>query len=123
MPMKLKDIHRFPSSLIGRGGHIAMSETGQCSSAPQFVLTAEGEIYGEDTPENREIVRRIHACVNACEGISTDELEKGIVGDMRRVIAGVVPLLSAAGSDSANAVRNSPAIAAQRSGEARSIPA
>lgn len=60
---------------------------------PHFLLTTEGELHGEDTPENREIVRRIHACVNACEGISTEELEKGIIADMRRVLAEVVPVL------------------------------
>lgn len=60
---------------------------------PHFVLSTEGEIHGEDTTENREMVRRIHACVAACEGISTDELENGIIQDMRRVIADVVPLL------------------------------
>ena len=60
---------------------------------PQFVVTVEGDVLGEDNVENRDIVRRIHACVNACEGISTEELERGIVQDMRRVIAGVIPLL------------------------------
>lgn len=60
---------------------------------PHFVLSASGEIHGEDTPENREMVRRLHACVAACEGISTEELENGIVQDMQRVIAEVVPLL------------------------------
>lgn len=60
---------------------------------PHFLLSHEGDLHGEDTPANREIVRRIHACVNACEGISTEELESGIVGDMRRVIAQVIPML------------------------------
>lgn len=60
---------------------------------PHFLITVEGDVHGEDTPENREIVRRIHACVNACEGISTEELENGIIQDMRRVIAQVAPLL------------------------------
>ena len=61
--------------------------------APHLVITHEGSLHGEDTPENREIVRRIHACVNACEGISLEELERGIVQDMRRVIGEVAPLL------------------------------
>ena len=72
-----------------------MSGNGHSSPPPQFILSTEGEIYGEDTADNREIVRRIHACVNACEGISTEELEKGIVRDMQRVIGEVVPLLTA----------------------------
>jgi len=62
-------------------------------STPHFILTMEGELHGEDSEENREIVRRIHACVNACDGISTEELEKGIVADMRRVLEQVVPVL------------------------------
>jgi hypothetical protein len=70
-----------------------MSEVSK-TRAPHFIVTAEGEIHGEDTPENREAVRRIHACVNACEGLSTAELESGIVQDMQRVLADVVPLLA-----------------------------
>ena len=41
---------------------------------PHFVLTYDGSLHGEDTPENQEIVRRIHACVNACDEITTEEL-------------------------------------------------
>ncbi len=70
-----------------------MSDNVPSLSGPHFVVSAEGEIHGEDTPENREIVRRIHACLNACEGLSTEELEKGIVDDMRRVLGQVAPLL------------------------------
>lgn len=71
-----------------------MSNTPEKSAGvPEFVVTPEGELHGEDTPENREIARRIRACVNACEGLTTDELEAGIVKDMRRVLAQVVPLL------------------------------
>lgn len=69
-----------------------MSDAGR-PRTPYFILSHEGALHGEDTPENRDIVRRIHACVHACEGISTDELESGIVQDMRRVIAEVVPVL------------------------------
>jgi len=61
--------------------------------SPQLVITHDGELHGEDTLENREMVRRIHACVNACDGISTEELEQGIVQDMRQVIAQVAPIL------------------------------
>lgn len=71
-----------------------MSVAEPSRTTPEFVLsTWDNTIYGKDTEENQEIVRRIHACVNACEGISTEELEQGIVEDMRRVIAGVAPLL------------------------------
>lgn len=65
-------------------------------TCPAFVVTVDGDIHGQDTPENREIVRRIRACVNACEGISTAELESGVVADMRRVLNEVIPLLKGA---------------------------
>jgi len=70
-----------------------MSPSDFPSSGPHFVVTADGSIHGEDTEQNRELVRRIHACVNACEGISTEELENGIIQDMRDALAQVVPLL------------------------------
>ncbi len=61
---------------------------------PHFVISTEdGAIHGEETPENQEIVRRIHACVTACEGLSTEELERGIIQDMQRVLTEVVPIL------------------------------
>jgi hypothetical protein len=60
---------------------------------PHFLLAADGSIHGEDTPENRELVRRIEACLKACEGIATEELEAGIIRDMCRVLADVVPIL------------------------------
>lgn len=62
---------------------------------PMFILGVDGELHGIDTPGNRELVRRIQACVQACEGISTGELERGIVQDMQRVISQVAPLLEA----------------------------
>lgn len=62
-------------------------------SGPMFVLSQEGELCGLGTPGNREIARRIHACLAACEGLTTEELERGIVADMRRVIAQVIPVL------------------------------
>lgn len=70
-----------------------MTDTANAVRAPHFIVSAAGEIHGEDTEENRQIARRIHACVNACEGISTEELENGIVDDMRRVIGEVLPVL------------------------------
>jgi hypothetical protein len=61
---------------------------------PHFVISTEdGAIHGEETADNQEIVRRIHACVTACEGLSTEELERGIIQDMQRVLAEVVPVL------------------------------
>lgn len=65
----------------------------QSIQPPHFVISSEGEILGEDTPENQEMVRRVVACVNACDGITTEELENGIISDMRKVIAQTAPLL------------------------------
>jgi hypothetical protein len=59
----------------------------------RFVVTADGDLHAEDTPQNREIARRVRACVNACAGITTEDLENGVVADMRRAIAGIAPLL------------------------------
>lgn len=70
-----------------------MTEPSYVHNSPHFVVTHEGELHGEDTLENREIVRRIHACVNACDGIATEELERGIIDDMRNVISQVAPIL------------------------------
>lgn len=61
---------------------------------PHFIIsTDDGAIHGEETEENRELVRRIQACVNACAEISTEELERGIIQDMQRVLAEVIPVL------------------------------
>ncbi|ADG66788.1 hypothetical protein Plim_0944 [Planctopirus limnophila DSM 3776] len=68
-------------------------KTMEQTSAPMFVLSTDGELHGVDTEGNRELVRRIYACVQACEGISTDELEMGVVAEMKRLLGQVVPLL------------------------------
>ncbi len=70
-----------------------MTGESQSVNSPHFVISSEGELMGEDTPENQELVRRVVACVNACDGISTEELEEGIIGDMRKVISQAAPLL------------------------------
>lgn len=70
-----------------------MTDHAHVLKGPHFLLTSAGELHGEDSEENREFVRRIQACVAACEGISTEELESGIIQDMRRVIATVAPIL------------------------------
>lgn len=67
------------------------------SQVPHFILTADGELLGVDTPGNRELVRRIHACFEACADIPTADLEQGIVRDMQRVIGQVIPVLEAHG--------------------------
>jgi len=67
---------------------------------PRFVISVEdGSIHGEDSPENLELARRIIACFNACEGISTEELENGIIKDMQQVLSDVVPVLQEKNDD------------------------
>ncbi|QDU78322.1 hypothetical protein Pla110_00230 [Polystyrenella longa] len=73
-----------------------MSSEAQKTAQSQFVVTMDGDIHGEDNAENRDIVRRIHACWNACDGIPTDELENGIISDMRNVISTMIPVLNQA---------------------------
>jgi hypothetical protein len=58
-----------------------------------LILTTSGDILGMDTPRNREQARRIKACLAACEGIATEELERGLIADMARVLMQVVPML------------------------------
>lgn len=70
-----------------------MTGARQSIQPPHFVISSEGEILGEDTPENQELARRVVACVNACDGITTEELESGIIADMRKVISQTAPLL------------------------------
>lgn len=60
---------------------------------PVLLLSCDGELHGEDTPENREFVRRIEACLKACDGLSIEDLENGIIKQMCQTIAEVIPLL------------------------------
>jgi hypothetical protein len=46
------------------------------------------------TPDDAAMLRRIQACVNACDGISTQELEEGVVQDMQRVLRDVAPIMA-----------------------------
>jgi len=71
-----------------------MSNPGDTVRCPHFTITVDGQLLGEDTEENRAITRRIRACVNACEELSTAELENGIIQDMRQVISSMAPLLA-----------------------------
>ena len=62
-------------------------------SETRFIITTDGDILGQYTDENREMIRRFHACLNACEGISTEDLEQGIIQDMCRIMSEVAPIL------------------------------
>jgi hypothetical protein len=59
----------------------------------RLVLTGTGELTGDDTPANRELARRIRACINACDGIATEELERGLIRELCQVLTQVAPLL------------------------------
>lgn len=89
-------------------GELSMNAKISRFQGPHFLITAEGSLHGDDTPENRELVRRIHACVNACEGISTEELENGIIQDMCRALQQVIPLLQQQGVTTPSAVSGTP---------------
>ncbi len=59
----------------------------------QLVITAEGDVFGPDSPENRDLARRIRACINACKGLTTEDLENGLIQDLCRTVMQVGPLL------------------------------
>lgn len=61
----------------------------------QLVITADGDVYGPDTPDNRDLARRIRACINACQGLTTEDLENGLIQDLCRTVLQVGPLLEA----------------------------
>lgn len=67
----------------------------------QIVVTPAGDIHGDDSLPARDLARRVKACINACAGISTEELEAGIVHDMARVLGQVIPLLESKVRDAA----------------------
>lgn len=59
----------------------------------QLIITAQGDLLGPDTPENRDLARRIRACINACDGLTTSDLEQGLIRDLCQVIHSLGPLL------------------------------
>jgi len=77
------------------GKEPAMLEPPLSARSPQITVTADGEIFAADTPANRDLARRVQACINACAGFTTEDLERGIVDDMRRVIEQLAPLAAA----------------------------
>ena len=73
--------------------HPHTADTSKRENLASVVITSDGEVHGDDTPENREIARRIQACVNACEGISTEDLEAGVLRQMVSLLERVGPIL------------------------------
>lgn len=92
MPMKEdSNLSRY-APRFGEGDP-AMHHLDRSLGPCRVIVTDNGEVHAADTPENRDLARRLKACVNACAGFTTEELESGIIEDMRRVIANVAPLL------------------------------
>lgn len=56
------------------------------SSVPEIPVAVDDGL-------NDESLRRVQACLIACEGITTDDLEAGIIQEMRQTLKDVVPLL------------------------------
>ena len=73
---------------------IVAARADDTTSTPHFVVTADGDLLGEDHAANRELVRRISACVTACEGLTTADLEAGIVSRMMTLVAELTPLMN-----------------------------
>jgi hypothetical protein len=69
----------------------------------QLIITASGDLLGDDTPENRELARRVKACINACHGLTTEELERGVVQELCQTIRELEPLLKSLRSSSERA--------------------
>ncbi|TWU12363.1 hypothetical protein CA54_11870 [Symmachiella macrocystis] len=75
-----------------------MNESTQPLVSPHFALgdtPQPPQVDAQPTQaEDAEMLRRIQACVDACEGISTQELEEGVVQDMQRVLREVAPIIA-----------------------------
>lgn len=84
-----------PTDPSGSPEHSAATPSADdATKTPAFIVTSEGELLGEDTAENRELVRRIRACVNACEGLTTADLEQGIVSQMTTLVSQLAPIIA-----------------------------
>lgn len=68
-----------------------MTQSTSSSQPVQITVTGGGDVFGADSAANRNLARRVRACVNACEGLSTEDLELGIVGQMRQIIQTLAP--------------------------------
>jgi hypothetical protein len=73
-----------------------MLEPPRSSTVAQITLTAHGDVYAVDSPQTRELARRVQACVNACAGLSTEDLENGLIDQLREVVKQLAPLAARA---------------------------
>lgn len=70
-----------------------MSDAAPDRQVAEIVIRADGEIFGDNTPDCHALARRVHACIAACDQIATEELERGIVGEMQSLLQSVRPIL------------------------------
>jgi hypothetical protein len=73
--------------------HFTLPPTGPASQMQQpgsEMQASEDAVTSDDAAK----LRRIQACVDACDGISTQELEEGVVQDMQRVLRDVAPIIA-----------------------------
>ncbi|MCA9092324.1 MAG: hypothetical protein KDA68_02460 [Planctomycetaceae bacterium] len=61
--------------------------------APVAEQAAPVDPVPADEGLNDESIRRVQACLIACEGITTEDLERGIIQEMRQTLKDVIPLL------------------------------
>lgn len=74
-----------------------MSEAAQTpENLPETTACSESAAEFQLPCFDSEDMRRIEACVLACEGITTDDLESGIIRRMQEALVSVVPLLEEA---------------------------
>ena len=74
-----------------------MSDAAQTpENLPATSTSCDGEAEFQSPCFDAEDIRRIEACVLACEGITTDDLESGIIRRMQEALVSVVPLLEEA---------------------------
>ena len=69
---------------------ISISGQAQPEATPS---PAPEQITPVDDGLNDESLRRVQACLIACEGITTEDLERGIIQEMRQTLKDVIPLL------------------------------
>jgi hypothetical protein len=76
-----------------------MNEPTKPMDPPHFSVKPQPSLHQQfsemPTPaQDAQMLRRIQACVDACDGISTEELEEGVVKDMQRVLREVAPIIA-----------------------------
>jgi len=71
----------------------AVTPPSESNPPAEISATADSQNSQADWGLNDESLRRVQACLIACEGITTEDLESGIIQEMRQTLKDVVPLL------------------------------